>query len=134
MHFEVPEIDFTPDFIVHDLQGKVRIDKTPQGLLFQGDFHGNTRQECVRCLNEYAQPINTQFSELYAFNDKNISDSGLLVPEHGFIDLEPLLQEYLLLELLIKPLCRPDCKGLCIECGANLNTTVCGHDSFIQYD
>jgi len=134
MHFEVPEIAFTPDFIVHDLQGQVHIDKTPQGLLFQGEFNGSTQQECVRCLSEYEQPISTEFSELYAFNEKNISDSGLLVPEHGFVDLEPLLQEYLILELSIKPLCKPDCKGLCIECGANLNSTACGHDSFIHYD
>lgn len=127
MQFDVPEFSFSEDFFVSHLSGSVRISRTPQGLLFQGDFHGDTVQECVRCLDEYHQDIHTDFEELFAFTRNNVTDSGLLVPEDGQVDLAPLLREYLLLELPIKPLCQPDCKGLCVICGANLNTTVCEH-------
>ena len=56
-----------------------------------------------------------------------MTESGLLVPEDGQIDLEPLLREYALLEFPISPVCKPDCKGLCPVCGENLNRTDCGH-------
>lgn len=90
--------------------------------------------ECVRCLEEFHLPLHAQFSELYAFNSpKNgdlsrlISESGLIVPDDGNIDLAPLVREYMLLEIPIRSLCRTDCKGLCIICGADLNTEPCEH-------
>jgi uncharacterized protein len=48
------------------------------------------------------------------------------VGEDGMIDLAPLVRELSLLALPIKVLCRPDCQGLCQECGANLNLGDCG--------
>jgi len=48
------------------------------------------------------------------------------VGEDGMIDLAPLVRELSLLSVPIKVLCRPDCQGLCQECGANLNLGECG--------
>ena len=47
--------------------------------------------------------------------------SGLLVPESGKIDLEPFIRDEMILAMPINPLCRINCKGLCPECGENLN-------------
>jgi uncharacterized protein len=44
----------------------------------------------------------------------------------GFIDLAPLVRELSLLDVPFNPVCRPDCLGLCIECGQNLNEGDCG--------
>ena len=66
-------------------------------------------------------------TELYAFNNKSVSESGLLMPEDGHIDLQPLIREYALLEVPINPICKPDCKGLCPVCGEDLNQVDCGH-------
>jgi uncharacterized protein len=68
-----------------------------------------------------------EITELYAFNKKSISESELLVPDDAHIDLAPLIREYALLEIPINPLHAPDCKGLCIECGQDLNIADCGH-------
>jgi len=38
-----------------------------------------------------------------------------------------LLREYLVLDIPSRPLCRPECKGLCPECGNNLNESTCEH-------
>jgi len=81
----------------------------------------------VRCLDGYQQNITWSLTDLYAFDIRSISESNLLVPEDGQIDLDPLLREYALLEIPIQPLCRPDCKGLCAECGENRNRVNCGH-------
>jgi uncharacterized protein len=56
-----------------------------------------------------------------------MTESGLLVPDEGQINLEPLMREYALLEFPISPVCKPDCKGLCPVCGENLNQTDCVH-------
>jgi len=81
----------------------------------------------VRCLKEFKYPLHWQFSELYAFRQKDVSETGLMLPEDAHIDLAPLLREYALLEIPIKPLHDPNCKGLCIGRGQELNIKDCGH-------
>lgn len=115
------------DLELENLTGSVTIDRTPQGLFVQGKFSAETILECVRCLKAFTYPLQWQFSELYAFRQKDVSESGLMLPEDAHIDLAPLLREYALLEIPIKPLHDPDCKGLCIECGQDLNIKDCGH-------
>ncbi len=131
MHFDFTELRLSPDLELQDFSGVVRISRTPQGLVVQADFKGTSTMECVRCLVEFQQPLHAQFSELYAFNSRSVSESGLIVPDDGNIDLAPLVREYMLLEVPIRPLCRPDCKGLCIICGADLNTEPCEHQKGI---
>ena len=115
------------DLELKEFEGLVNIGRTPQGLIVQGKFSGDTTLECVRCLNEFKYPLNWEITELYAFNNKSVSESGLLIPDDAHIDLAPLLREFALLEVPIKPLHKPDCKGLCIECGEDLNLRDCGH-------
>lgn len=83
--------------------------------------------ECVRCLESFDQPLEIDFTELYAFTPRSVTESNLILPEDGHIDLEPLVREYMLLEIPISPLCTPDCKGLCPVCGENLNVNAHDH-------
>jgi uncharacterized protein len=115
------------DLLLNEVEGVTKISRTPQGLFVQGQFTGATTLECVRCLTNYSQALAWQFDELYAFTPDNITESGLLVPEDAHIDLLPLVRDFAMLEFPIKPLCREDCKGLCLECGQNLNEKDCGH-------
>ncbi len=94
----------------------------------QADFHTHTELECVRCLTGFQQPLNINFTELYAFSQRYVTDSGLLMPETGTIDLNPVVREYAMLEIPMRPLCKPDCKGLCPICGNNLNESTCTHE------
>lgn len=125
--FEYETINLGDDLALGKFIGTARFSRTPQGLVLQGDFQAETQLECVRCLDPFTQSLKWSFAELYAFDHRNMTESGLLVPEDGQIDLEPLLREYALLEFPISPLCKPDCKGLCPVCGENLNKTDCGH-------
>lgn len=132
IRFDYPELSIPPDFSVTEFSGLVRISRTPQGLLFQGEFRADHTLECVRCLAQFSQPLLASFSELFAFSEKTTTESGLLVPEDGNVDLDPLVRDYLLLEIPISPLCKPDCKGLCAVCGEDLNTRLCEHSSEVQ--
>ena len=115
------------DLEIVDVEGQVNVGRTPQGLIVQGNFIGKTRLECVRCLSGYDQALKWEFTELYAFKEENVTDSGLIVPDDAHIDLQELVREFAILEIPIKPLCREDCQGLCQECGQNLNEKDCGH-------
>ena len=124
--FEIDKVKLE-DLELDNFIGSIVIGRTPQGLVVQGKFSGDTKLECVRCLNEFVFPLEWEITELYAFNKKSVSESELTVPDDAHIDLAPLMREYALLEVPINPVHTPDCKGLCIECGQDLNVENCGH-------
>ena len=125
--FDYESMRLGEDLTVRSFVGTARFSRTQQGLLLQGEFKADTELECVRCLDPFTQSLQWEVTDLYAFDRRNMTDSGLLVPDEGQIDLEPLLREYALLEFPISPICKPDCKGLCPVCGENRNRVDCGH-------
>jgi uncharacterized protein len=129
--FELDKVKLD-DLELQNFEGAVQIGRTPQGLVMQGKFSADTKLECVRCLREFNYPLNWEITELYAFNKKSVSESELLVPDDAHLDLAPLIREYALLEIPIKPLHDPECKGLCIECGQDLNIRDCGHSQDVD--
>jgi uncharacterized protein len=119
--FDLPIVHLPPDLELKNLTGLARVSRTPQGLLVQAKLRAALPVECVRCLTDFVQPLEVDFTELYAFTPRSVTEANLILPEDGYIDLEPLVREYMLLEIPISPLCSPDCKGLCPVCGENLN-------------
>ena len=125
--FDVPKIEIE-DLTLRNVLGAVQVGRTQQGLVVQGNFSGDTMLQCVRCLKDFTHHLTWELTELYAFTKDSVSESGLLLPDSAQIDLAPLLREYALLEVPISPIHDPDCKGLCIECGQDLNIKDCGHN------
>jgi uncharacterized protein len=115
------------DLLVRDLNSQVRISRTREGLLLQVDAAAELQTTCVRCLNSFYLPVKTGFEELYQFPSRSREETDLLLPGDGYIDLTDLYREYLILAIPIKRLCKADCKGLCVVCGADLNETTCEH-------
>jgi len=127
IHFDCPQIKLDEDFSVQNLTGVAHVNRTPQGVLLMAEFEAQMDVECARCLTTMVYSLHTQFDELYAFDNRSTTEAGLLLPEDGTIDLAPLAREYLLLEIPISPVCKPECKGLCPVCGEDLNQSVCEH-------
>lgn len=125
--FQFERIQISDDLDLRHLEGVANIGRTPQGLIVRADFSAEITLECVRCLNDFEFPLEWDMTELYAFNRKSVTESGLILSEDAHIDLQPLIREYALLEVPIKPVCKPDCKGLCSVCGEDLNLVDCGH-------
>lgn len=125
---EAPYLRLQPDLELYEFSGSVRITRTAQGLLLQAAFQAAIQVNCVRCLKETNQHIETNFTELYAFTRDSITEAGLLLPDTGKINLEPIARDELLLAIPIGTLCSPDCKGLCPVCGEDLNITICSHE------
>jgi uncharacterized protein len=86
-------------------------------------------------LNEVIIPIEAPFDLIYLPEDPAAGKSGetelhnrdldLAVYENDQINLDDLVLEQLELNLPIRVLCREDCRGLCSECGADLNLEEC---------
>ncbi|MDF1519540.1 MAG: DUF177 domain-containing protein [Brevefilum sp.] len=123
---EIETLDIE-DLLVKDLQSIVRISRTSEGLLLQAEGEAQVQTACVLCLVDFYLPVKFDFEELYQFPSRHREETDLILPFDGYIDLRSLYREYLILAMPIKPICQPDCKGLCAVCGANLNETTCEH-------
>lgn len=95
------------------------------GLLASGSIAAPWRAECTRCLGPAEGSVDFEFRELFERAPREGESYRL---GHDTIDMEPLVREQVLLELPLVPLCRPDCRGLCATCGADLNHGPCGCD------
>ena len=88
--------------------------------------------QCARCLERFEFAHAPRFSFIMvphrAAGPKTISPaSGDLTWYEGEeIDVSPMLRERMLLALPTLPLCREDCRGLCAQCGSDLNAGPCG--------
>jgi uncharacterized protein len=122
---DIEDVNFLDEFIATDLQGSIRFDRTQKGLILEGNFQFEVINDCVRCLDTFSQNINFSLTELFAFSEKNMTEAELLVPEGGYLDLEPILREYLLLNIPSNSFCKEDCQGLCKICGKNNNKHEC---------
>ena len=113
---------------------------TDPGALLEGDVDATVAQECARCLRTLASHVRTRFAEQYYA--KLHVDTGAPMPEaprdakvigSDFrIDLTPLLREEVILAVPLAPLCQPDCRGLCPECGVDLNELPHEHASAVD--
>lgn len=133
--FDQPGSIQADDFLITDLQGELRLTRTPQGVVVQGTLQAKMHQECVRCLTEFDLPYEVEFSELFVpeetyvwGEDDSLSESNF-INEDGIIDLTPIMREEGILSIPLQPLCKDECKGLCAQCGQNLNEGTCDCDT-----
>jgi uncharacterized protein len=99
-----------------------------------GHLTGEIEQTCSRCLESFTMPVATDFDLRYVPRVENVGEGEQEVDEDDLttafyedaqIDLGQLITEQIHLALPMKPLCSDACKGLCPQCGTNLNTGSC---------
>lgn len=90
--------------------------------------------ECGRCIERFEMPVDAAFDLRYVPAEQNTGEGEREIAEddlttafyrEGMLDVIDLLREQFELALPMKPLCTETCRGLCPECGANLNRTPC---------
>ncbi len=100
------------------------LENTGGSFRVTGEIRARRAFVCDRCLAE------AEAAERYSFAEdfrKGASDDEASFGDDG-VDLAPLVRDAILSSLPIRNLCRPDCKGLCPKCGADLNQGDCGCD------
>ncbi len=124
--------------ILKPLKGVVTILPQDGGCLVRGHLSGEVAVPCNRCAEDAAVLIDSSFDsfEPYPPEDRDESEDSFdsecdemiirKAANGAFVfSLAGLFWEEFVLSLPVKPLCRPDCKGLCPQCGKNLNTGSC---------
>jgi uncharacterized protein len=95
---------------------KVRavISKITNAVTANLSLNASMHMNCSRCLEEFEVNF-----------EKKLRLSYPVDKSEAVIDLGPDIREAIIFDYPIKPLCSPDCKGLCLECGKNLNEGIC---------
>jgi uncharacterized protein len=113
----------------------LRLEAVMEGVLVTGTAQAALEGECARCLAAIEDTVQVDIQELFVYDDPDHShrgddlDDDVSRLEGDLIDLEPLLRDAVVLALPFQPLCRDDCPGLCVECGARLaDDPDHGHD------
>jgi len=121
-----------------ELTGEVR--KDGRNVRLAGRLKTTIECACSRCLDAYKIPVDVPLDLLFLPAGANMGpatdpdsdeaeigedDLGVSFYRNDVIDLTEVMREQFYLALPMKPLCREDCKGLCAQCGTNLNTGTC---------
>ncbi len=125
MELDYPSILLEDDVTLTPLKGSFQAIRNSKGIYITGQLYSNIGAECARCLDPVQQTITIQLDDLFFYPPQSTPAGEFSVGEDGFLDLAPLVRQLSLLEIPMQPVCRPDCKGICAECGQNLNEATC---------
>lgn len=112
----------------------LRVNKHEKSVLLDGNAETTISLVCSRCLKRFLYPLNVNFKEEYV----QMPEAGTGI-EHELtseeldvnfysndeINIDDFIREQLVLSLPVKPLCSPDCQGICPKCGKDLNEGLC---------
>ncbi|MFH0847466.1 MAG: DUF177 domain-containing protein [Chloroflexota bacterium] len=133
--YEVSDcLDVTGEGDESPVEGEVKLTRTDRSILVKGGLSTEVRVACARCLAEFVCPLTLDIEEEYfptidIVSGNPVKSEGepgaFTIDEHHVLDLSEAVRQYALTAVPIKPLCRPDCAGLCPVCGKDLNPGVC---------
>jgi uncharacterized protein len=120
--------------VIHEHRGPREI--VPD-IRLRGRFAGAFKIPCARCIEPVEVPLAAEFDLIFrplgadaGAPERSItaSEAEIGYYQKDSLLLEDVLREQVLLSLPVRTVCKPDCKGLCPRCGANLNTQTCSCD------
>jgi uncharacterized protein len=107
----------------------IELSKSNNQIILTADFTLNAHFECDRCSNDYNTELKTRFQLVYFLGNKadgNEKDNVIYLPiTADRIEIGKDLRDFALLSIPMKKICREDCKGLCYNCGKDLNEGDC---------
>ena len=120
------DLGFEPVVVLphgRDIEFDVLLESVVEGVLVTGTATATFDGECARCLDPLSeQRIEVDFTELFAYpdsaTDTTTDDDEVFRLVDDLVDLEPVVRDAIVLALPNAPLCSPDCRGLCADCGA----------------
>lgn len=121
-----------PEPPVH--RGSARLTRVPSGVLVQADADVTVDTTCSRCLAPISTPEVIHFEEIYAQQVDPATGQRTTAPEdpesflidlNHTIDITEAVRQYTEMAAEMQPLCRPDCPGICPDCGQDLSLARC---------
>jgi len=115
-------------------EANLKVFKKGNDVVITGQVKCSLELQCSRCLNPFRLTINSPLDitfrpagEIAEEGCYEIQRDELDVSfySNNMLDIDDIINEQLALNIPMKPLCDIECKGLCIQCGADLNKTQC---------
>lgn len=133
--FEEPLENVDSDLkLLAPVSGRAEFLRTARGILVSARYGTTAELECGRCLDPARFEVSGDFQEEFVPridimtglpSAEQAESAELVINEHHELDLTEVIRQDLLTRLPLQPLCRPDCPGLCPECGAELGRGAC---------
>ena len=126
------ELDLEEAQLVGEIHGQIQLSRRAEDVYVKGSFSTSIEVECRCCVESFATSIagdiEVQFYPTDATTPSNPwqADTGERYYLGDTIDLSEEVRQSLIVEIPNWPLCSETCKGLCPQCGENLNVTDCG--------
>lgn len=95
-------------------------------LMLRGRIAARLLCRCDRCAREFERSVEIPLEVPLATELEDEEDPDYFLLENDALDIDDLLESGYILGMDQQMLCRPDCKGLCPRCGADLNNGPCG--------
>jgi uncharacterized protein len=120
---------------IQPITAELLLQKTGDAVRVTGHLALSVMFECVGCLREYMAsfdiPVDAQClpgtpSTLAGEHPMPPQEAENYYYRDNTILLDELVREEVLLAIPYKPLCKSDCRGLCAQCGQDLNIETCG--------
>ncbi|MEE8442120.1 MAG: DUF177 domain-containing protein [Dehalococcoidia bacterium] len=121
------------------VSGRVRLMRVDQGVWVSGSLDATTMSSCSRCLQDVSVPVKFQLDDIYfslvdfttgaPIRHTDEIDPGFIIDDHHVLDITDAVRQSTVLALPMKPLCQPECSGICPHCGVNRNEVDCACES-----
>ena len=121
--------------VVAPITGHVKLLRTGKDILATGMLHTTLKKSCGRCLAEFTTPITIELEEEFyptldlvtgsILPEPEDADEANRIDERHLLNLWEVVRQEILLEGNSILYCRPDCKGLCPQCGQDWNVADC---------
>ena len=111
------------------MPAQIRIESVLDGVLVNLDFDFEVEAECARCLEPVMWTDHSRVTELFLYEetdsrgrvvqacDDASEELTLFYVQDDAVDLLDSVRDAIVLDLPLSPLCRPDCLGICPQCG-----------------
>jgi uncharacterized protein len=117
------------------LKGTLHFTRVAYGILVEGTLDAQVKTECTRCLTPFFEPVVIELEDTISLPGADLTpERPVRVAEDGWIDLSPLVRENTWVAVPVKPICSPDCQGICPDCGGNINLGECACDKVAPID
>lgn len=117
-----------------EVSGRVEFLRTKDGILVRAHLALTEPETCSRCLKPLDETVRIDFEEEFqatvdprtGAHLEDADPDAFRIDENHILDLTEAVRQYREISQEMAPLCRPDCKGLCPNCGKDLNSGDCG--------
>ncbi len=124
--FNIESFEFEGDIIKPITPCKVNgvITSDSDILVITANIKTELEMVCSRCLDTFIYPIDIDIEERFTTNSESEDEEAVVVID-DVLDITELVETSIISTLPIKRVCKDDCRGLCQECGCNLNVHTC---------